>query len=210
LIFNEIEMNKILRILFVVFLILFCFDGYSGNDGSKERASRKKSIPLMPDYLKLQYAGNIGLGSVGIGYFWWKDKMQTEIFYGKVPSWAGGNTIRTVALKNMANIYDFHPASNIVIKEQIGFSTNLAFTKKTYMDLPDYYPDNYYSPNAIHIMPFLSQECTIYFKRYCFVKKIGFYSECNAMDTYLYQSLKSKEVNFMDVFSLALGLVIAF
>jgi len=203
-------MIEILRILFVVLLMLFSIDGYSGKDGSTEKNFEKNSIPLMPDYLKLQYAGNIGLGSVGIGYFWLKNNMQTEIFYGKVPSWAGGNTIQTVALKNMVNLFVFHPNKNILIKQQAGFSTNLAFTKKTYVKLPDYYPNNYYSPNAIHIMPFLSQECTIYFKRYCFVKKIGFYSECNAMDTYLYQSLKSKEVNFIDVFSLALGLVIAF
>jgi len=196
--------------LFVVLLMLFSIDGYSGKDGSKEKTSPKKSLPLMPDYLKLQYAGNIGLGSVGIGYFWWKNNMQTEVFYGKVPSWAGGNTIRTVALKNTINLFVFHPNKNILIKQQAGFSTNLAFTKKTYVELPDYYPTNYYSPNAIHVMPFLSQECTIYFKKYHFVKKIGFYSECNAMDTYLYQSLKSKEVNFMDTFSLALGLVIAF
>jgi len=203
-------MNKFLRILFVVFLTLFCFDGYSGNDGSKEKTSPKKSLPLMPDYLKLQYAGNIGLGSVGIGYFWWKDKMQTEIFYGKVPSWAGGNTIRTVALKNMANIYDFHPAPNIVIKEQIGFSVNLAFTKKTYMDLPDYYPTNYYSPNAIHLMPFISQECIMYFKKNCFVKKAGIYTECNTLDNYLYQTLKSKDISFWNAFSWGIGFIISF
>ncbi len=73
----------------------------------------------------------------------------------------------------------FIPLLNIVIKEQIGFSINLAFTKKTYMYLPDYYPDNYYSPNAIHVMLFLSQECIMYFKKCRFVKKVGFYSECN-------------------------------
>ncbi|MCK9617085.1 MAG: hypothetical protein M0R21_04550, partial [Lentimicrobiaceae bacterium] len=67
-------MNRIIWILFVVFLISYCFDGYSGNDGSKEKTSMKKSVSLKPDYFKLQYAGNIGLGSAGIGYFWWKDK----------------------------------------------------------------------------------------------------------------------------------------
>lgn len=169
-----------------------------------EKNFEKNSIPLMPDYLKLQYAGNIRLGSVEIGYFWLKNNMQTEIFYGKVPSWAGGNTIRTVALKNMVKLFVFHPSKNVLIKQQVGFSTDLAFTKKNLRKLADY------SPNAIHIIPFLLQECILYFKKYRFVEKVGFYYEYNAMDTYLYQSLKSKEVNFIDVFSLALGLVIAF
>jgi len=199
-----------LKLLLGFSLILLSFNCYSGKEVSTEKVSRENTFSLIPDYLKLQYAGNIGYGSIGIGYFWQKDHAQTEIFYGFVPSWAGGNNIRTVAIKNMANLFVFRPGSNILIKQQVGFSTNFAFTKKTYFELPDYYPDNYYSTNAIHFMPFLSQECIIYFKKYCFVKKVGFYSECSAVDTYLYQSLKYKQIKFSDAWSLALGAVISF
>lgn len=199
-------LKQLLQILLGLLLMLFSVEGFSGKNGNLENNSKS----LMPDYLKLQYAGNIGYGSVGIGYFWWRNNVQTEIFYGVVPSWAGGNEIRTVAVKNMVNLFVFRPGKNILIKQQAGFSTNLAFTKKTYFNLPDYYPENYYSPNAIHLMPFFSQECVMLFKSYCFVKKVGFYSECSAIDTYLYQSLKYKQIHFNDAWSLALGMVVSF
>ncbi len=205
-------MKRIRKILIVTFILFCSFDGYSNeneDDGQKKNPVNK-SVSIFPHYFKVQYAGNIGYGSFGIGYNWLSNKLQSEIFYGYVPSWAGGHTIRTVALKNMVNLFTLHPKENICIKQQVGFSTNLAFTKRTYFKLPDYYPDNYYSPNAIHVMPFFSQECTMSFPKQCFVKRTGFYLEYGAMDTYLYQSLKNKELNFFDAWSLALGVVISF
>lgn len=203
-------MKKILRILFVALFILHSLNGYSDGDENKRKSFKRSAVSLIPDFLKLQYAGNIGLGSIGIGHYWWKEHMQTEIFYGYVPSRVGGNTIRTVAVKNTVNLFSYHLGDKIFIKQQVGFSTNLAFTKRTYFKLPDYYPNNYYSPNAIHALPFLSQECILPLKSYCVVKKIGFYTELSAVDTYLYQSSKSKQVRFIDAWSLAIGIAISF
>ena len=58
------------RLTFTVIILLLSVPVFAGVDS------------LLPDYLKIQYAGNIGFISLGTGYSFFSDKINMDVFYG--------------------------------------------------------------------------------------------------------------------------------
>lgn len=62
----------------------------------EERVERYKSSwdKVIPRYIKLQYAGSMGLLSVGTGWNYYRDHWETDVLLGFIPAYADDNMKR--------------------------------------------------------------------------------------------------------------------
>ena len=62
--------------------------------------AQQKSHAIIPDHIKLQYAGTIGFLSLGGGYeLGKKDKLELDLYFGYVPKSVGGVDIEIITTK---------------------------------------------------------------------------------------------------------------
>lgn len=95
---------------------------------------------IKPDHIKLQYAGNIGVISTGIGYSFFNNKIQSDLFYGYIPEFIGGANIHTISNKNTFKLIQFPFINKISLTHSIGFSIIYSKTNNTFFLLPKQYP----------------------------------------------------------------------
>jgi hypothetical protein len=82
------------HVLYIIILLLLplCL---SGQDTLKLSGKR-----FLPDYMKVQFAGNIGFISIGTGYSFLHSRIQTSLFYSYIPKGIEDTNISTASLKN--------------------------------------------------------------------------------------------------------------
>ena len=116
-------MNRLIAIL----LIIFSFN--------QTNAQEKFLHAIQPNHAKIQFAGNIGVLSAGVGYNFFSGKMQSDLFYGFVPEAIGGVDIHTIAYKNNFKIFQYPIATKLSLTHSIGFSLNYYITNNTFLFL---------------------------------------------------------------------------
>jgi len=172
---------------------------------SNDTLSIKEKSWYVPDYAKLQFAGNIGFLSFGIGYELFNNRLQSDILYGYVPYSIGGATIHTISQKNTFVLYEYE-RSRYIISPTAGFSTNFETGNNSFLILPDKYPKGYYVSNAIHFTLFIGGKIHKTLAQQSKIKGLDFYVELGTVDNYLWYKILSKEVKMKDISSLALGM----
>lgn len=178
--------------------------------------SEKIIIPrrvFIPDHNRLQFAGNIGFISTGLGYNIGK-RYEITFMLGLQNEFFGDSkeSIITAAIKNTINIY--HP---IIINKRfsfvptVGLSINWGYTNNTFSDLPTHYANDYYFQNKIHLAPFIGGklrfECN---KRNCHRRAIELYVELSSLDAYILECIRTDYVSIDDILNLAIGFSIYF
>lgn len=119
--------------------------------------SRAADTWYMPEQLKLQFAGNIGLFSIGVGKIFMKNHLQTDLFYGHVPASIGGRDLNTIALKNSytfhihalrapSSLASFYWGGTLLYTDEVDVKT----LDDDFEGVSDDYP-----VNAIHLMPYI-------------------------------------------------------
>ena len=99
----------------------------------------------VPDHLKLQYAGGIGFFAVGAGYESKGRKTETDIYYGFLPEWIGGEDLHSATVK-----FTWYPLGEKEWKKwkvkplAVGALINYSFGRQYYSFDPRNYPFNYY------------------------------------------------------------------
>ena len=185
--------------------LIFAFLVVHGTIGQESNADRVKK-GYSPDYVKVQFAGNIGLLSAGVGYNVFNDFMATELLYGYVPeSVSEAEKIHVLTLKNTIPVY-----SKTWDEIRASLITGFTFTYETgnnsELKFPDRFPDGYYFTNAFHVTLFGGVNVHKKFEKSRKFKGIDFYIEWGAVETYLWYAITSKEVKLKDAFSTALGI----
>jgi hypothetical protein len=175
----------------------------------KDTKSSKKAW-YIPDYAKIQFAGNIGLLSAGIGYEVANNVLYSELLYGFVPgSISNTENIHLITLKNTFPIFTKEIGA-FKISPIAGFTTSLETGNNSFLVLPDKYPKGYYVPSAIHFTIFAGGLIHKEFKNQEVFKGADFYVEVGTVETYLWFAATSKEVTFNDVFSSSIGINLYF
>jgi hypothetical protein len=157
-----------------------------------------------PYYAKMQYAGNMGLASVGLGKTYYKDKLTLDFNYGYLPKEVNGSRVHTLALKSAYQFRE-HQISVFNIRYYAGISLNYAITDNTYLSYPDYFPSDYYNSNAIHLNPFLGIRLNLPEKKDT-SGAIGIYVELGTVDYKIWYALANKEVKTNDIWNLCFGI----
>lgn len=119
---------------FLCFLPFFCCAQEKGRENW-----------FLPDILTSQYAGSIGLISVGAGYEVIKRKANVELLVGYLPSFTGSKSMQTLTLKFTARPVLWRPNNELII-EPMTMGIYFCYTpgREYSSDLPSWYPDGYY------------------------------------------------------------------
>jgi hypothetical protein len=193
---------KIKKIFSVSVILLFFIKLYA-----QEPNLVKDKSWYVPDYVKVQFAGNIGLVAVGAGYQLFNKVLYTELLYGFVPeSVSKSDEIHLITIKNTFPVFRKELGKNFTISPIAGFATTYEIGTNSFTTLPSIYPEGYYVPNAFHFTLFGGAMVHKDFKDSKMIKGADFYFEVGTVETYLWYVITSKEVSTSDVFSTSIGI----
>lgn len=166
-------------------------------------ATKKQSLKdylLKPDYINLQYAGNIGLGSVGLGYISNNEKHHLGFNYGYLPPFVNNVKVHTFTLKGAFQFKKHKLSEKASLNAYLGTHLLYSATSNTFVKWPSYYPDDYYFTNAIHLAPFLGVKINARktINRFSYV-------EIGTLDYYLLKRIKYNRNRFSDCINLCMG-----
>jgi hypothetical protein len=170
------------------------------------RAASDRDAWYVPDQAKLQFAGNIGFFSPGVGYAWAGGRLEGDLFFGWVPSDVGGSDIFSLTGKltwfpwrlSLERRWVFYPLSTLL---QLTYTLG----DELFVVPPGRYEHGYYDfPTAfragIGFGGALAREGR------GALREVGLYWELVALDAMLvFWARNRHEIDADDVFSLARG-----
>jgi hypothetical protein len=194
---------KCQRTLPIVILLLLHTTAVAYCDGDSTRAKRWYE----PAYVPLQFAGNIGFLSTGIGFTSHTKKYELALLYGYVPASIALSHIHTISAKNIFPLRHYNLKTNQALIPYLGLAVSLEVGGNAFLTLPAQYPRSYYDfPKALHATAFGGVKLQQLFERHFrFLRGIQFYAEAGTVDVYIWYKVRSEEVKFKQIFSLALG-----
>lgn len=163
---------------------------------------------LIPRYAKIQYAGSMGMFSVGTGWDYGHHHWETDALLGIVPRYSDRHAMATFTLKQ-----NYLPW-NIPINEHFSFEPlatglylNTLLDKDFWVKQPERYPQNYYTfSTRIRLHVFIGQRFTLNLpKERSWHKSLTFFYELSTCDLYLISAIGNKYLKPKDYLSLSLG-----
>lgn len=162
--------------------------------------------PILPQHFTLQYAGNIGLISVGIGAEPITDRLVSELFVGYTPKYIADADIVTLSQKFTYRMYNLVGRNIPSLFPTVGASINLETGKNSLLQLPEKYPKGYYGTKALTFGLFAGSSYQKTLPPDGFLKRVEGYAEVGTLGTYLFYNIKRKEYFNPDIWSLSLGI----
>ena len=156
---------------------------------------------ITPQSLIIQYAGNIGMFSIGARYESPNQKWQGSLHYGHVPASFADKAIHSTTIK-----VNYIPIRKVITNDvnvdwlKIGLWSNYAYGKQYFRKLPAYYDSGYYYfPTAVNIGLTFGSEI----KR----NKWGFYYEVGTTEKTVINFVKSPHASdFLQLWNIGLGI----
>ena len=198
-----------MRPVFIIFACLLASLGYCAAETEDTLAVKKQKQLrrfLRPDYLAMQFAGNIGFISAGAGFMDQHDRYQLSIVYGYVPAHYGRVPGHLVTAKNVFHLLqsDIGNHYRLIAYGSVGISLEVA--GRSFFFQPDNMPRGYYDfPKSIHAIPALGLK----FRRQSIKLKgfegVEFFAEVSTVDAYVWYKWISRHVEFHDILSMSCG-----
>lgn len=159
---------------------------------------------IMPNSIKIQYAGNIGMFATGIGYQSPNKRWAGDLLYGIVPPSYADDAIHSVTMKGKYSALSprYYEKQKIEMHWlQVGLWFNYSFGDQYFLGLPSYYDAGYYYfPTALNLGLTLGSEV-----RY---KKWGLYYELGTTEKRAINYVKNlQSINFNEIWNIGLGVV---
>lgn len=165
---------------------------------------------LIPQYQKIQYAGSMGLLSLGIGWdYGKKSQWETDLFLGYLPRFDGDRGYFTMTLKE-----NYIPWNVAMKEERLKFDpfTASIYVNKIFGDdfwrrEPDKYPNGYYglATNLRFHLAF-GQRLQFKIKPIGLAQKLTLFYEFSTSDLYIISYFTNKFLRFSDIFHFSLGI----
>lgn len=192
------------------------WEGKKLNEKHEKKLERYKKgwESLIPRYEKIQYAGSMGLISVGAGWDYGRKKQwETDLFLGYLPRFDGDHGHVTITLKE-----NYIPWKLPILRSKwmvepftVSLYMNKIFGREFWTREPDKYPDGYYGL-ATNLRFNLAFGQRINFK----INPIGlsdqltFFYEFATNDLYIISYFCNRYLKIPDLFSLSLGIKFQF
>ena len=166
---------------------------------------------LIPKYIKAQFAGSIGMVSVGLGWDYGKNRRwETDILMGLVPRLESNRAKMTFTLRENLVPWDVAigrtPISFSPLRASAG--VNAIIGHEFWPKNPERYPEGYYffSTKFQFVVGF-GQQWTLNIgdERRRLWKSIGVFYDLSTNDKYVLSGFGNREVGFFDVFHLDIG-----
>lgn len=167
---------------------------------------------LIPRQTVVQYAGNMGLVSLGVGWDYGRGKhWETHLLFGVLPKYDSKRVKLTMTLKEnyipwrvgLGHNWQLEPLTCSVY-------FNTVFGDEFWNSQPDRYPDDYYPllRTALRANVSLGQRATwlVPRSRRKFVKSVTAFYEVGTCDLYIRAMVVDDYVKLWDILGLSLGL----
>jgi hypothetical protein len=175
-------------------------------DGNAAAEPDKEHHWLIPDHAKLQFAGNMGLFSLGLGYSLFTGKLESDLFYGYAPARSAGVPVHHLTLRN--TVLPAAVSTRRVRWTPLAAGVHFLFkvggnSRGTWLVLPGRYPDHYYPPTSLHVL--LTVGTVLDITAPGFWEKTGVYVEAGTTALYLRDWLRADYVRLSDIISFDIG-----
>ncbi len=166
---------------------------------------------LIPAYGKVQYAGNMGLLSFGVGWAYGRNKQwETDIFVGFLPKYDSDKAKVTMTFKQnfmpwkcrFNEMWHFEPLA-------CGLYLNTVLHNDFWVHQPDRYPNGYYwFSTRIRTNVYIGQRITFKIpeRRRFFARSITAFYEISTCDYYILSHIGNKGYSVCDLISLSFGI----
>lgn len=201
-----------MKYLLTILLILTCLLPFPAMAQEKEDELlleyQKQWNRLIPKQVKFQFAGSMGMVSVGPGWVYGKkSQWETDLFVGFIPKIGDMKGHVTATLKQTYTPFEIE-FNNGILYEPLtaGIYLNKIFGPYFWRKLPAKYPNNYYFwATNTRFNIFLGQAISA---------KIGkgpsrnwsFFYEVNTNDLYLLSAIGNRTIKMEDIINISLGI----
>lgn len=167
---------------------------------------------LIPSHYKMQYAGSIGVVSLGPGWTYGRsNQWETDLMFGFLPRFESEEAKVLFTLRQSYIPWNIRLGkSDFALKP---FSCGLFFSSvlnhNFWVSEPDRYPGGYYGfSTRVRANFFMGQRLTYYRpdEKRAFAQGVSLYYEISACDTDLLTCFGDRCIKFKNIISLALGL----
>jgi hypothetical protein len=189
------------KIVVLLALLLLLLDG--------KAIAQEKSRGIIPDYINLQFAGNIGALSAGAGYYLNPAKsLLLDAIYGYSPAYRTGKAIHNIVIRTNYQPVNFDISNALTLKPFTSFAVSLqiADSDRTFKLLPKNFPEGYYAPNAFRLHFDFGISMHKKFAPEKRIRGMEFYLATTTNEMYVTYFINSREVGLGDIFSLTLGI----
>ena len=185
-------------------LVLSGLPAFSMGDPGDSTRSRRW---YLPHYVPLQFAGNIGFISTGVGYNSTRKDYQLALMYGYVPRSVAHASIHTITAKNNFPLLYHTLKNNQTIIPYLGLGLALEVGGNAFFKMPSHFPESYYDfPKNVHVIAYGGARLQrIFSDDISFLRGIEVYAEGGTVDVYLWYKTMSDSIKFRHIFSLAVG-----
>lgn len=183
----------------------------SGRYDRRIHRYRKHWGNLIPTHLKLQFAGNMGLLSLGTGWDYGKhNQWETDLLFGFVPKYNSKRNKITMTLKQNYMPWSIDLGKDFYVEPlSCGLYFNTAFGEEFWTNEPDRYPKGYYGfSSKMRANIFVGQRITYDIpKRWRKgARSVTFFYEISSCDLYIVSAFTNKYLKPKDYLSLSFGL----
>lgn len=166
---------------------------------------------LIPQYQKVQFAGSIGLVSIGTGWAYCNNKLETDILLGFLPKYQDKRAKLTFTIREQYIPWSLNIGETNWKMEPLtcGLFMNTILDGRFWETEPGgKYPSNYYNfSTKIRFHIFVGQQVTYKFsKKKSLHKSISFYYQLSSCDLYIVSAVQNSYLKPTDYLSLAFGL----
>lgn len=165
---------------------------------------------LVPNKAMMQYAGDIGMISLGIGWEYGRhDQWETYIIVGFLPKKDTRKSYRTFTLKELYTPWDIRVKGNFNIQPLfVTMMMNTIFGEEFWVKQPERYPSGYYTfatKLRFHLGIGQKISLNIPYKKRRWYNRIALYYEVSTCDLYLRQKILNKSIPLKDIICLGIG-----
>ena len=128
-----------------IILLILLVTGVEAFGQVSQNSDSTRYKQFLPDYVKLQFAGGIGFVSLGVGYTFFKQKLEVSYFYGYVPKFVSTDDLHSVSLQLTAKLLRFKVNKTVELMPlNFGWFIHHTFGSEYWIKLPSNYPEKYY------------------------------------------------------------------
>jgi len=167
---------------------------------------------IMPNIFTLQFAGDIGMLSAGVGWDYGKSSQwETHVLIGYLPHRHRYQHYWTLTLREMYNPWSIKAWQSVAISPlSVSVSLNSILHGDFWTSEPERYPKGYYGfSSRVRFHLGLGQRFTYHIperKRYLH-SKISLYYEVSTCDLYVRQKWLNSSIPLKDIITLGIGMI---
>ena len=165
---------------------------------------------LIPSYTKVQYAGNMGLISIGGGWSYGRNRQwETDLLLGFLPKYDSDAAKATLTLKQNFMPWKWHLSESFHIEPlACGLYINTVLHNDFWVRQPDRYPKGYYwFSTRIRTNIYIGQRITFKIPQHkrLFAKSVTAFYEISTCDYYILSHVGNSGYPLHELISLSSG-----